>query len=97
MSPTHEEFLAELEGLGVAAVRERITTNAYLGGLKAIAQGWVDRQHENADAEQLELARGMRHETRKSNKIAMAALFIAAISMATAVVSVALSIVALRH
>ena len=44
MSPTQEEFLAELERLGVGAVRERIATNVYLGGLRDIAQGWADRK-----------------------------------------------------
>jgi hypothetical protein len=33
MSPTNEEFLDELESLGVGAVKERIATNVYPGGI----------------------------------------------------------------
>jgi hypothetical protein len=42
MSPTNEEFLAELKRLGVPEVKNRIATKVYLGGLRSIAQGWVD-------------------------------------------------------
>ncbi|MGA8612473.1 MAG: hypothetical protein WB760_12265 [Xanthobacteraceae bacterium] len=81
MSPTQEAFLAELESLGVGAVKERIATNVYLGGLKNIAQGWVDRQEAASSAEQIALSRQTIRVAQTSNKIALAAVVIAAISM----------------
>jgi hypothetical protein len=81
MSPTQEEFLAELESLGVGEVKERIVTNVYLGGLRYIAQGWVERKEAKANEEQLTLARQAHTAAQRSNWIAITALIIAAISM----------------
>jgi hypothetical protein len=87
MSPTNEEFLAELEGLGVAAVKERIATNVYLGGLRNIAQGWVERKETASNAEQLTLAYQAHTAAQSSNRIAIGALVIAAISMIASIVA----------
>jgi hypothetical protein len=92
MSPTQEEFLAELERLGVGAVRERIATQVYLGGLRNIAQGWVDRQSEASNAEQLALMRRTSADAHKANKIAMVALVIAVISMIMAIAGVVIAL-----
>jgi hypothetical protein len=81
MSPTHEQFLAELESLGVGVVKERIATNAYSGGLRNIAQGWVERKEAASNTEQLALARRVNTTAQRSNWIAIAAIVIAAISM----------------
>jgi hypothetical protein len=81
MSPTQEQFLAELESLGVSAVKERIATNVYLGGLRDIAQGWVERKETASNAEQLALSHQAHKAAQSSNKIAITALVIAAISM----------------
>jgi hypothetical protein len=81
MSPTQKEFLAELESLGVGEVKERIATNVYLGGLRNIAQGWVERNEAVSNAEQLALAHQAHSAAQSSNKIAITALVIAAISM----------------
>jgi hypothetical protein len=96
MSPTHDQFIAELERLGVGEVRERIATKVYLGGLRDIAQGWVDRKSEASSAEQLALTRRTMAEAQKANKIAIAAIVIAAISMMMAVVGVIVSVIALH-
>jgi hypothetical protein len=56
MSPTQEQFLAELESLGVGPVKERIATKVNLGGLANVAQGWVERKEAASNAEQLALA-----------------------------------------
>jgi hypothetical protein len=81
MSPTQEEFSAELEGLGVGEVKERIARNLFPGGLRDIAQGWVDRKEAASSAEQLVLAHQAHTVAQSSNKIAITALVIAAISM----------------
>ncbi len=96
MSPTQEEFLAELESLGVGVVRERIATNVYLGGLKSIAQGWVDRKSEASSAEQLALTRRASADAHKANTIALIALTVASASMIITVVGVIVSVIALR-
>jgi hypothetical protein len=84
MSPTQEQFLAELESLGVGAVKERIATNVYLGGLRDIAQGWVERKEAKASEEQLSLARRAYTAAEKSNWIAAAAFLVAVISLLVA-------------
>ena len=81
MSPTQEQFLAELEGLGVGEVKERIATKVYLDGLRDIAQGWVERKEAASNTEQLALARQANTTAQRSNWIAIAAIVIAAISM----------------
>jgi hypothetical protein len=78
---TNEEFLAELESLGVGPVKERIATNVYMGGLRDIAQGWVERKEAASNAEQLALARHALTAAQRSNWIAIAAVIIAAISL----------------
>jgi hypothetical protein len=81
MSPTQEEFMAELESLGIGRVKERIATKVYLGGSRDIAQGWVDRQEAASNVEQMDLARQATNATRTSNKIALSALVIAMVSL----------------
>lgn len=88
MNPTHEEFLAELESLGVGKVKERIATNVYLGGLRNIAEGWVARTEAASSAEQLTLAYQAHMAAQNSNRIAITALVIAAISMVASIVAV---------
>ena len=80
MSPTTEEFLAELESLSVGEVKERIAT-VYLRPWRDLAQGWVDRKEAASSAEQLTLARQAHTAAQRSNWIAITALVIAAISM----------------
>ena len=87
MSPTQEQFLAELESLGVGAVKDRIATNVYLGGLRNIAQGWVEQKEAASSAEQLFLTRQAYIAAQRSNWIAIAAVLIAAISMAASIVA----------
>jgi hypothetical protein len=87
MSPTQEEFLAELESAGVGAVKERIATNVYLGGLRNIAEGWVEREEAASNAEQLLLARQAHAAAQRSNWIAIGALVIAAISVIGSIVA----------
>jgi len=82
--PTHERFLAKLEALGVGAVKERIATNQYPSEFRNVAQGWVERREATASSEQVSLA-------RQANRIAIAALVIAAISMIIAVFSLGVS------
>jgi hypothetical protein len=84
MSPTQDQFLAELESLGVGEVKERIATNVYLGGLRNIAQGWVDRKEAQSNAEQLALARQANTAAQRSNWIAIAAFVVAVISLIVA-------------
>jgi hypothetical protein len=86
MSPTNEQFLAELESLGVGAVKERIATNMYQGGLRERAQGWVDRKEATSSDEQLALARQANTAAQRSNLIAIAAFVVAAISLIVSVV-----------
>jgi hypothetical protein len=86
MSPTHEEFLAELEGLGVGEVKERIATNVYLGGLRDRARGWVERKEAQSNAEQLALTRQANTAAQRSNWIAIAAFVVAVISLIVSVV-----------
>lgn len=81
MSPTQEEFMAELESLGIGAVKERIATKVYLGGSRDIAQGWVDRQEAASNIEQMDLARQATNATRTSNKIAIGALITACLQI----------------
>jgi len=81
MSPTNEEFLAELRRLGVPEVKNRIATNVYLGGLRSIAQGWVDQEEATSNVEQLSLARQAHKLAQKSNWIAIVAVGIALISL----------------
>jgi hypothetical protein len=88
MSPTQQEFLAELESLGVGAVKERIATKVYLGGLRDIAQGWVDRQEAASAAEQVVLARQANMAAKASNKIAIAALIVAVVSMIISAIAI---------
>jgi hypothetical protein len=82
--PTHQQFLAKLEALGVDAVKERIATNQYPSEFRNVAQGWVDRKEASSNSEQLSLA-------RQAKQIAIAALVLAAISMIIAVFSLGAS------
>jgi len=82
--PTHEQFLAKLEELGVGAVKERIATNQYPSEFRNVAQGWVERKEATGSSEQVSLA-------RQANRIAIAALVIAAISMIIAMFSLGVS------
>jgi len=82
--PTHEQFLAKLETLGVSAVKERIARNQYPREFRNVAQGWVERKEAASNAEQLSLA-------RQAKWIAIAALVIAAMSMIIAVFSLGVS------
>jgi hypothetical protein len=50
--PTHEQFLAKLEALGVDAVKERIATNQYPSEFRDVAQGWVERKEASSSTEQ---------------------------------------------
>ena len=84
MSPTHEEFLAELESLGIGPVKERIATNVNLGGLRERAQGWVEQKEAASNAEQLALARQANTAAQRSNWIAIAAFVVAVISLIVA-------------
>jgi hypothetical protein len=86
MNPqTREKFLAELGNLGLAEVKERLTTNVYLGPWRTIAQGWVERREAESSGEQLTLARQAYKTAQRSTWIAIAALVIAAISMIGAI------------
>jgi hypothetical protein len=71
MSPTQEQFLAELESLGVGEVKERIARKLYAGGLLDAAQGWVDRMEAASNAEQLALTRQALTAAQRSNWIAI--------------------------
>jgi hypothetical protein len=82
--PTHQQFLAKLEALGVGAVKERIATNQYPSEFRNVAQGWVERKEAAASSEQLSLA-------RQAKRLAIAALVVAAISMIIAVFSLGAS------
>src|SRR5215469_1637799 len=55
--PTHEQFLAKLDALGVGAVKERIAANQYPSEFRNVAQGWVERKEAGSNGEQLSLAR----------------------------------------
>jgi hypothetical protein len=85
MSPTQEQFLAELERLGVGEVKERIATNVYLGGLRNIAQGWVERKEAASSMEQMALARQALTAAQWASRIAIVAVIIAVISFIVAV------------
>jgi len=86
MSPTHEEFEAELARLGVDEVRARITTNVYLGGLRNLAQAWADKEiQRREDAASLEHARA----ARSANTAAWIAAIAAIIAAICAIVSIA--------
>jgi hypothetical protein len=82
--PTHEQFLAKLEALGVGAVKKRIATNQYPSEFRDVAQGWVERKEASSSTEQLSLA-------RQAKQIAIAALVVAAISMIIAMFSLGAS------
>jgi len=82
--PTHEQFLAKLEALGVGAVKERIARNQYPSEFRNVAQGWVERKEAASNADQLSLA-------RQAKWIAIAALVIAVISMIIAVFTLGVS------
>jgi len=75
-----QRFVAELEMLGVGVVKQRIVTGFYADPWKNIAQGWVERKEASSSAQRLSLA-------RQANRIAIAALVIAAISMVIAAFS----------
>jgi hypothetical protein len=68
-------------------VKEQIATNVYLGGLRDIARGWVERKEAASNTEQLVLARQANATAQRSNWIAIAAIVIAAISMVASVVA----------
>jgi hypothetical protein len=80
----------------VGAVRERIATNVYLGGLRDIAKGWADRKSEASNAEQLSLTRGTSADAHKANISAIVALTIASVSMIMGIAGVLISVIALR-
>ena len=82
--PTHEQFLAKLEALGVGAVKERIAANQYPSEFRNVAQGWVERKEASSSAEQLSLA-------RQAELLAIAALVIATISMIIAAFTLGVS------
>ena len=83
--PTHDEFLAELESLGVGVVKERIASGVYLRPYKDLALGWVEHKEAIASAEQMALARQAVKDAKWANWIALWALVIAAISLIVAV------------
>jgi hypothetical protein len=85
LSQTNEEFLAELESLSVGEVKERIAT-VYLRPWRDLAQGWVDRKEAASNAEQLALARHALTAAQRSNRIAIVAVIIAAVSLIVVVV-----------
>jgi hypothetical protein len=82
---TNEELLAELETLDIGTVKERIASGAYLQPWKGLAQGWVDRKEASLAAEQIALAIQAQKAAQWANRIALAALVIAAISLIVAV------------
>ena len=82
--PTHQQFLAKLEALGVGAVKRRIAANQYPSEFRNVAQGWVERKEAAANAEQLSLA-------RQAKWMAIAALVIAVISMIIAAFTLGVS------
>jgi hypothetical protein len=79
-----QRFVAQLEKLGVGEVKQRLVTGSYAGPWKNIAQGWVERKEAGSSAEQLSLA-------RQANRLAIAALVIAAVSMVIAAFSLDVS------
>jgi len=79
-----QKFFAELERLGLGEVKQRIATQVYLGPWMTLAQGWVERKEASSNAEPLSLA-------RQANRLAIAAVVIAAISMIIAVFSLGVS------
>ena len=44
MSPTQQEFEAQLTRDGIDKVRADITTGVYLGGLNNLAEAWLDKE-----------------------------------------------------
>jgi hypothetical protein len=83
--PTHEQFLAKLEALGVDAVKERIATNQYPSEFRNVAQDWVERKEAGLVEEQLVLALRAHRDAQWANRIALVALVIAAILLIVAV------------
>jgi hypothetical protein len=88
MMKSYEQFIAELDRLDVATVRERVETKVYLGGEADMARAWLARVSEAASAEQLALARAAAREASTANTLAKIALAIAVISMIVAIVGV---------
>jgi hypothetical protein len=86
MTPTQNEFEIQFERLGVDEVRARIATNVYLGGLRNLAQAWVDKEiQRRADDSNLEHIR----TARSANTAAWIAAIAAIIAAICAVVSIA--------
>jgi hypothetical protein len=74
------------ERLGVDDVRARITTNVYLGGLRNIAQAWVDKKlQRRADEANFVHSRA----ARKANTAAWIAAIAAIIAAICAIISIA--------
>jgi hypothetical protein len=81
---TDEEFFAELDRLGMAEVRRRLASNAYVDKQAALARSWVERWNEASSAELLLLAR---QEAYSANKMAQLALAMAAIAIIVAIMA----------
>jgi hypothetical protein len=84
---TDDEFLAELDRLGVAEVRARLARQVYLGGQATLARSWLARQGEVSSAELILLARRASDEAYSANKMAQLALAMAAISIIVAIMA----------
>jgi hypothetical protein len=80
----HREFFAKLDAEGAEKVRMNLASNVYLGGDAALVRAWIERNNERSSSEQLLLARRASADAHKANKIAIAALIVAAISMIVA-------------
>lgn len=78
---SNEDLFAKFDALGAEQVRMNLATSVYLGAEASMARAWLERRSERSSAEQLELARRASTDAHKANKIAIAALVIAAISM----------------
>jgi hypothetical protein len=82
MSPTQDQFEAELERLGVDEVRARITTNVYQGGQRNHALAWLDKEIDRrADAASLSHSHAARSANKAAWIAAIAALILAIFAM----------------
>ena len=80
--------MQSLERLGPEEVAARIASNVYLGGDRGLAEAWMARRREAAGAEQLQLSRGATVAAQSANKIAVAALIVAALSRVVSAVAI---------
>jgi hypothetical protein len=93
MSAENEKIFAEFDALDAGQVRANLASGVYLGARASLARAWLERRNEASQAEQLSLARAAAAEARfantrahSANKIAIAALVVATISMITAII-----------